>query len=779
MRHYVLKCVLVLMLLPIASVFGREGTPIETFISRVKETNTFVDVSNIWRPDNNFDKSALLKNVEDAQPLIIDYSNLSTFVKDKKRAINLVIPGMNGKTYTLELARYDFVTNDFQVHEMGANNSDHLADYTPGVYYRGVVKGIPGSVAAFSFFNNEVYGLFSIPGEGNYNVVPNIMTGNEYDYNQNYLLFNDHDLKITDHAPGCATDKLPEVYINKGGKSTTTLNNNVYNNCAEVRCYEVIDNTMYIKKGSSTTNCTNYITALFNNKSTLYKNEGVIIVLRYLQINTTTDAYATVTTTGGDPSPFLTKFGQITQNTMHGCDVATLFSTRYSGTLGGVAWLMSMCASYNAAQAYGPYAFCDVTNTSSTTVTSFPTYSWDVEVATHEMGHVLGSPHTHRCCWNPPGTGTTAIDGCYTIEPSGTHTCGNPGNPSSSVGGTIMSYCHLTSSGTNFSNGFGQQPGDTIRRFLINYLHVSCGESYLPSIAVAQPNKTLAANRECTDLLSGSNYITYYWNDNNTADQTDDTLVLMVRKNGNNIGNMDQAGFSVSATTLTGEGGGTAQTATLPAGLSGVYKHNYFMRRYWKMTPTTAPTTAVEVMFPFLAKDTSDVNGSVPGTTAPLTNYKMYKVNSPVDPNPANNFSASTSSNFTIYTYGTSASTTNWSLSTSGTTQLAHMMMTNLSGGGTGFYTYKGVGIDDEQIANSGIYMYPNPANNDLTVATTGIEIEGIQITDVQGRTIKNISNSSNKSSITIQLFDVAAGLYFVQVQTADGVISRKVVVMK
>ena len=39
----------------------------------------------------------------------------------------------------------------------------------------------------------------------------------------------------------------------------------------------------------------------------------------------------------------------------------------------------------------------------------YPDYSWAVMVFAHEMGHTLGSPHTHNCFWN--GNNTT-IDGC-------------------------------------------------------------------------------------------------------------------------------------------------------------------------------------------------------------------------------------------------------------------------------------------------------------------------------------------------------------------------------
>ena len=57
-------------------------------------------------------------------------------------------------------------------------------------------------------------------------------------------------------------------------------------------------------------------------------------------------------------------------------------------------------------------------------------------VCSHEIGHNIGSHHTHWCGW--PGG---AIDNCADVEGS----C--PNNPVAQVG-TIMSYCHTTSSGS-------------------------------------------------------------------------------------------------------------------------------------------------------------------------------------------------------------------------------------------------------------------------------------------------------------------------------------------
>ena len=697
-----MKCFLLLLCLPITNVFAQsqsnqsqynttgktiqQNTPVEAFIRHIKEANQFVQVSNIWQADNNFDQTELLQKVEKAQPLTIDYSAVADLIRKNTTAISLVVPGINGGTYTIDLAQYNPLSNDFRVNAK-AGDVETPFNYTPGKYYSGVVNGIPGSVAAFSFFKNEVYGIFSIPGLGNLVLVPNAMVGASYDYNQHYILYNDFDLKIKDQAPKCSTDKLntDNLDITTFNKTTTTLNNNVYMSCKEVNVMELGDYAYFVTKGSLMATAVNYLTALFNNQAVIYRNESVIINLKYLQINTASDVYQTLPNSS---TAFLNAFGDDIQNTyktVRGCNVALLATTRY-GSMGGVAWLQAMCANYSAGSHYDGTG---ITNIDNGGVAAFPTYSWNVEVLTHEMGHIVGSSHTHACLWNPPYTGSTAIDGCYTLEGS----CATPVPALPPGGGTIMSYCHLTAVGINFSNGFGPQPGTVIRDYISSTAPpgnpnapAGCVPNYNPTVALSTANRTISANRECTDLTTN---ITYYWKDNNTADQSDDTLVLMVKKNGNNIGDLNTVGFSVTANTIVRYGSGTGDTISFPSGTSAsIMAQNYSMRRYWKITPTATPATAVEVMFPFLSTDTTDVHGSVLSGPAPLSSYLIYKTNGGIDPNPANGFPGATAASFSIYTYSTTPTATNWSLSTVGATKLAHMMMTNLAGGGSAFYTY-------------------------------------------------------------------------------------------
>jgi hypothetical protein len=750
-------------------------TPIEVMVQREMGVHNFVPTGDFWQADNNFDASQLLKNMTRVQALQVDFSKVAAFAEQRVPNIKLSVPKQGGGTYVINLVKYDFFADGFVVEE-NANGVQTPFNYHPGVYYRGTVEGAPGSLAAFSFFNNELYGTFSLPGEiGNYAIVSlnNTQVNQQL---QTYILYNDQDFINKDNAPKCANDLLPEKI--KAAKTTTTLSNKVYGTCREIRIYEVCDYSTYVKKGNSSTAVTNYITSVFNNISLLYLNESVLVTLKYLQINTTSDVYAAVSCSGGSIA-FLNKFGQTVQNTLYNTpyssDVAVLYSAMCSSQLGGVAWLQSLCGAYSSSDYSGPYAYCNIDMSINFSTYTFPSYVWDIEVATHEIGHTLGSPHTHRCCWNPPGTGTTAIDGCYTIEGS----CATPPIPSSSVGGTIMSYCHLTSAGIKFTNGFGTQPGDTIRFFtgsLLNNTFPPCGSIYNPTTAISLANRTLAANRECTDPTTN---ITYYFYDNNTASQLDDTMVLMINKNGNNIGNLMSSGFAVSSITSSTYGSGTGQVTTFPAGTPNVLTHSVAMRRYWKITATTQPTSAVEVMFPFLSADTADVDGTVPGNPITLANVYMYKANSPVDPNPANGFTGSIPSNFSIYTYGSAASTSVWSLTTTGSnTLLAHMKMTNLSGGGSGFVTYTNpLNASNTQVL-SNIFVYPNPVNNEWMIMVPSDYNDQhvtLQLYSIDGKMVE-LQSLNAGSTNTISVNALAPGMYFYRIQAGKNLFTGNVV---
>lgn len=79
-----------------------------------------------------------------------------------------------------------------------------------------------------------------------------------------------------------------------------------------------------------------------------------------------------------------------------------------------------------------------------------------------------------------------------------------------------------------------------------------------------------------------------------------------------------------------------------------------------------------------------------------------------------------------------------------------------------------GVGISENSNQNN-IVVYPNPTTSQLTIDTDD-KIENVSILDVTGKTIKTVVLKSN----TIDVSNLVNGLYFLQVQTKEGMFNSK-----
>lgn len=73
------------------------------------------------------------------------------------------------------------------------------------------------------------------------------------------------------------------------------------------------------------------------------------------------------------------------------------------------------------------------------------------------------------------------------------------------------------------------------------------------------------------------------------------------------------------------------------------------------------------------------------------------------------------------------------------------------------------------------ISIYPNPATDVFTLASSTSTIENITLTDLNGRAIKSI-NVDSLSSAEVNISDLTAGMYFVTVQTDNGSGSSKII---
>ncbi|MGB3076105.1 MAG: M12 family metallo-peptidase [Chitinophagales bacterium] len=426
-KNQLLTCIMTALFLMVGSNLlhaqSLPGRPIAQQVSNLKNSGLAFKPVSLFSI-NTARSAELQPSIKKAVAVTLDMNALAAMKAANEDVIAFNFP-YDDKTISLELYKVNILTEDFTV--VTDQSNGEAISYSPGIYYRGIVKGDETSVAALSFFDGEMMGIVSSDQYLNINIGKSMKAEAK---NYDYVIYSDKNLPLKE--TGCATVDDPDYatklqeYATNGATLRTA-------NC--VRIYYEMDNNLYTNNGSSTTTTTNWMTAVHNNVATLYSNDAVTTSISEIFIWTTGDPY-----NGTNSSSQLSKF-KTNRPTFNG-DLGELVGIDPGG-LGGVASTINgLCSSTNK------YCYSDV----DFGYNNVPTYSWTVMVCTHELGHLMGSYHTHNCSW--PGG---AIDNCYTTEG------GCPQGPAPVGGGTIMSYCHLTSYGINFTKGFGPLPSAAIQ----------------------------------------------------------------------------------------------------------------------------------------------------------------------------------------------------------------------------------------------------------------------------------------------------------------------------
>lgn len=79
-------------------------------------------------------------------------------------------------------------------------------------------------------------------------------------------------------------------------------------------------------------------------------------------------------------------------------------------------------------------------------------------------------------------------------------------------------------------------------------------------------------------------------------------------------------------------------------------------------------------------------------------------------------------------------------------------------------------------VFSSKFEMYPNPANSIVSISNSdSILVNNVSLTDLNGRTIKNV-NLNGVSSAEINVSDLASGIYFMNINTDQGIATKKFV---
>ena len=362
--------------------------------------------------------------------------NLQWIVANKPSALSIQVP-IDGQYKTLHLMQNPLLHDDFAVNTKSGDGRNPIPfDYSYGAYYLGVVDQMPESVVAISFFNNDIQGLICTVN-GNYVLGKTNIHADDF---SEFIVYNDKDLTI-ENPFHCGTTEAMKQSLSSSNVTTETITTKC------VKIYFECDYAFYQDHSSNVTTATNFATSLYNQVATLYLNDSVSTGIASISVWTTTDPYASFMNTGD----MLDEFSNQMSNNGFTGDLAHLLSSKSAG--GGIAWLDVLCEI--------DYYRTGVSASLDNTLTALPTWSWNANVATHELGHNIASPHTHACAWNGNNTRIDNCAGNYNIIYQEGNCNSYPADPS--AGGTIMSYCHLRPVGVNLSLGFGPQPGALIR----------------------------------------------------------------------------------------------------------------------------------------------------------------------------------------------------------------------------------------------------------------------------------------------------------------------------
>ncbi len=433
-------------------------------ISDIKSGNgTFVPVDIFSVEKNQAVKNQISKFVNNPTILKLNVSKLSEIYKAEHNNISLNLKFDKGNSLELELTRVQLLETDFIVNSLSEGRITTPKEYKPGLYYNGIIKGDNKSIAAISIFENEVIGIIS-NSDGNYNLGMNRTIKDE----SNYVLYNDAEILLKTDFVCPVGDMMDKFY--KGNENHSTKHKEHKggdNSTLPVKMYFECDYQMYQDAGYNTTTLVNFVSGAFNAVKAIYQNEFIPFTVSSITYWSAVDPYANL----NDSYDILLRFGGENKDLFQG-NLAHLLSTGHNQQLGGIAWIRVLCQEYNNYDSSGRFGFSNI----EYNYNGFPVYSWTVNVITHEVGHNLGSMHTHACWWPRPNGSIGAIDSCYNAEAGFCFS-----TPRARVG-TIMSYCHLWSpangGGVNLSLGFGPLPGDTIR---LRYNQAGCLERELNS----------------------------------------------------------------------------------------------------------------------------------------------------------------------------------------------------------------------------------------------------------------------------------------------------------
>ena len=91
-------------------------------------------------------------------------------------------------------------------------------------------------------------------------------------------------------------------------------------------------------------------------------------------------------------------------------------------------------------------------------------------------------------------------------------------------------------------------------------------------------------------------------------------------------------------------------------------------------------------------------------------------------------------------------------------------------------FNIKGIGVGIEEIENENVTIYPNPTIGKLTITNHELRITEIEVFDIYGKQLSSHPHITSSSHHTIDISDLPVGIYFVKIETENGIITKKII---
>ncbi len=403
--------------------------------------------------------------------LTVDSDILQTLSNARQTELQLNIPIANKGIKKLILTKSTVLAPDVILQERH-NDAYRMISQLDMLHYQGKVLGAKSSMVAISIYKNEIVGIISFDQQ-NWNL-------HKDKHSDNYLLYHDDNISMP-NIKFCESDDL-HVGIDKSMQIDDDANmvddiKKLNHSISSVDVYIECDYQMYTDFGSDVGNTLNYVASLLNTVNIIYNMSNININISQIDIWTSPDPYDA---NNADSSGDVLNAFKCELDGVYNGRIAHLLST--TNQFGGIANRRDYCPYEEPL-----YGFSRI-------FTSFNTdlnlYSWSVNVIAHEIGHNLSSPHTHTCSWNG---NNSQIDDCANVystsnnsdsdcdgvidnvEEAAGSDCFDILNPIIPAKGTIMSYCHISSSGNgvDLSLGFHPQVGTKMKNYIDDCLSES------------------------------------------------------------------------------------------------------------------------------------------------------------------------------------------------------------------------------------------------------------------------------------------------------------------